>query len=94
MARNTADRKTCAQICAQTAYRSCDAEVSIYGNKGKATKNGMIVGTFHNYFCDHGANGASEVVVVSEQNYTLSWGSKRAAKINKSPMNKMRGKLV
>ena len=39
MARNTADKKTCAQICAQTAYRNCDAEVSIYGKKGKATKN-------------------------------------------------------
>ena len=61
MARNTADRKTCAQICAQTAYRKCDAEVSIYGKKGKATKNGMIVGRFYNYSCHHGANGGSEV---------------------------------
>ena len=46
MARNTADKKTCVQICAQTAY-NCDAEVSIYGKKGKATKNGMIVGRFY-----------------------------------------------
>ena len=38
MARNTADKKTCAQICAQTVYRNCDAEVSVYGKKGKATK--------------------------------------------------------
>ena len=43
MARNTADKKTCAQNCAQTTYRNCDAEVTIYGNKGKATNNGKIV---------------------------------------------------
>ena len=61
IARNTADKKTCAQICAQTAYRKCDAEVSIYGKKGKATKNGMIVGRFYNYSCHHGVNGGSEV---------------------------------
>ena len=36
MTRNRADKKTCAQICAQTAYRNCDAELSIYGKKGKA----------------------------------------------------------
>ena len=60
MARNTADKKTCVQICAQTAY-NCDAEVSIYGKKDKATKNGMIVGRFYNYCCHHGANGGSKV---------------------------------
>ena len=61
MARNTADRKSCAQICAQTAYRNCDAEVSIYGKKGKATKNGMVVGEFYNYGCNQAASGGSEV---------------------------------
>ena len=61
MTRNTAERKTCAQICAQTAFRNCDAEVSIYGKKGKATKNGMVVGAFYNYRCNHAANGGSEV---------------------------------
>ena len=61
MTRNTADRKSCAQICAQTAYRNCDAEVSIYGKKGKATKNGMVVGAFYNYSCNNAASGGSEV---------------------------------
>ena len=60
MTRNTADRKTCAQICAQTVFRNWDAEVSIYGKKGKATKNGMIVGAFYNYDCNHAVNGGSE----------------------------------
>ena len=59
MAGNTAYQKTCAEICAQTTYRNCDSEVSIYGNKGKATNNGMIVGKFYNYSCHHGANGGS-----------------------------------
>ena len=61
MTRNTADKKSCAQICAQTAYRNCDAEVSIFGGKGKATKNGMIVGELYNYSCKESANGGSEV---------------------------------
>ena len=39
MARNTADQKTCAEICVQTTYCNCNSEVSIYGNKGKATNN-------------------------------------------------------
>ena len=66
MARNTTDKKTCAWICAQTAYRNCDAEVSIYGKKGKATQNGMIVGRFYNYSGHHGANGGSEVSSADE----------------------------
>ena len=61
MTRNTAEGKNCAQICAQTAYRNCDAEISIFGRKGKATKNGMIVGEFYNYRCNWGRNGGSEV---------------------------------
>ena len=60
MTRNTADKKTCAWICAQTAFRNCDAEVSIYGKKGKATQNGMTVGWFYNYGCNYAANGGSE----------------------------------
>ena len=62
MTRNTADKKNCAQICAQSGYRNCDAEVSIYGKKGKATQNGMIVGSFYNYNCNldsHWGNEAS-----------------------------------
>ena len=61
MTRNRADKKTCDWICAQTAFRNCDAEVSIYGKKGKATKNGMIVGAFYNYPCSHSTWGGSEV---------------------------------
>ena len=48
MTRNIAERKTCAQICAQTVFRDCDAEVLVFGKKGKATKDGMIVGAFFN----------------------------------------------
>ena len=61
MTRNTADRKSCAQIRPQTTSRNCAAEVSIYGKNGKAAKNGMIVGAFYNYACTHGANAGSEV---------------------------------
>ena len=62
MTRNKADKKTCAQICAQTAYRNCDAELSIYGKKGKATKNGMIVGAFYNFHCNEASgSGGTEV---------------------------------
>ena len=77
MTRNTAERKTCAQICAQTAYRNCDAEVSIFGGKGKATKNGMIVGELYNYSCKESANGGSEVSSSDEtvMNYSYHYFS-------------------
>ncbi|KAL9972564.1 hypothetical protein ACROYT_G018892 [Oculina patagonica] len=58
--RNAADKKTCAQLCAQTKY-NCVAEVSIHGKTGKATQNGEIVGMFYNYKCDHANYGGSEV---------------------------------
>ena len=61
MTRKKADMKSQAQICAQTTSCNFAAEVSIYGKKGKATKNGMIVGAFYNYACNHGANAGSEV---------------------------------
>ena len=61
LVRNTADKKTCAQLCAQTKYNKCDAEVSIHGKTGKATKNGEMIGAFYNYNCDHKGNGGSEV---------------------------------
>ena len=61
LVRNTADKKTCSQICAQTAYRNCDAEVSIHGKTGKATKNGEVIGAFYNYKCSQVANGGNEV---------------------------------
>ena len=62
--RNIPSKKNCAQICLDTGdYRNCDAEVSIYGTKGKATKNGQYVGAFYNHRCSarwgHGGNEAS-----------------------------------
>ena len=62
MVRNTADKKSCTEICAATVYSNCDAEVSVYGKKDKATENGQIVGHFYNYKCersDYGGNEAS-----------------------------------
>lgn len=61
LVRNTADKKTCAQICAQSPFHNCDAEVSIHGKTGKATKNGENIGAFYNYQCSKAANGGSEV---------------------------------
>ena len=61
LVRNTAERKTCTQICAQSSYPNCDAEVSIHGKTGKATQNGEKIGAFYNYKCGHADNGGSEV---------------------------------
>ncbi|KAL9972549.1 hypothetical protein ACROYT_G018877 [Oculina patagonica] len=61
LVRNTADKKTCTQLCAQTLFRNCDAEVSIHGKTGKATKNGEKIGAFYNYRCYNAVNGGSEV---------------------------------
>ena len=66
MARNTADKKTCSQICSQSSYPNCDGEVSVYGRERKATQNGEIVGSFYNYRCDSALNGGSEVSEVNE----------------------------
>ena len=61
LARNTADKKNCTELCAATTYSNCDAEVSIYGLKGKATENGQLVGRFYNFGCDRGDKGGYEV---------------------------------
>lgn len=61
LVRNTADRKTCTQICGRTSFKNCDAEVSIHGKTGKATKAGEMIGAFYNYRCNHAANGGNEV---------------------------------
>ncbi|XP_078372024.1 uncharacterized protein LOC144655613 [Oculina patagonica] len=61
LVRNTDDRKTCTQLCAQSQYRNCDAEVSLHGKTGKATQNGEKIGAFYNYQCDHAPNGGNEV---------------------------------
>ena len=61
LVRNVADRKSCTQTCGQTKYKNCDAEVSIHGKTGKATKAGEKIGAFYNYRCSHSANGGSEV---------------------------------
>ena len=75
MARNTAEWKSCAQICAQTAYRNCDAEVSIYGKKGKATKNGMVVGEFYNYGCNQAGSGGNEASSSDDSVRTIGYYS-------------------
>ncbi|RMX39123.1 hypothetical protein pdam_00024590 [Pocillopora damicornis] len=61
LVRNRADRKSCTQICGQTLYKNCDAEVSIHGKTGKATKAGEMIGAFYNYSCSQSSNGGSEV---------------------------------
>ena len=66
MVRNTADNKSCRQICSQSSFTNCDAEVSVYGKERKATQNGEIVGAFYNYNCDGFANGGSEASVANE----------------------------
>ena len=66
MVRNTADKKTCSQICSQSSYPNCDGEVSVYGRERKATKNGEIVGSFYNYRCNGALNGGSEASQVNE----------------------------
>ena len=66
MARNTGDQKSCAEICAETVFSNCDAEVSVYGKIGKATTNGMVVGAFYNYGCSVSANGGGEVTSSDE----------------------------
>ena len=66
MVRNTADKKTCSQICSQSSYPNCDGEVSVYGRERKATQNGEIVGSFYNYNCNSALNGGSEVSEVNE----------------------------
>ena len=61
LVRNTAEKKTCTQICAQSPFSNCDAEVSIHGKTGKATQNGEKIGAFYNYKCGPAANGGNEV---------------------------------
>ncbi|XP_068762369.1 uncharacterized protein [Montipora capricornis] len=61
LVRNAADKKTCAQICAQSPFRNCDAELSIHGKTGKATHNGEQIGSFYNYYCSEPFGGGSEV---------------------------------
>jgi len=66
MVRNSADKKSCTELCAQTTYKNCDAGVSIYGRQGKATKNGEIVGSFYNYPCSYRNHGGSEAYSFKE----------------------------
>ena len=76
--RNNKSNKTCAQICLGTVhFRNCDAEVSIYGRKGKATKNGQDVGAFYNYRCNTRGNGGNEASVSKETviNYSYPYFS-------------------
>lgn len=66
MVRNTANLKTCGEICSQSSYPNCDGEVSIYGRERKATQNGEMVGSFYNYACSSPQNGGSEASSANE----------------------------
>lgn len=58
LTRNSRGPKSCTQLCAETNFAiHCDAEVSIYGKVGKATRNGQNVGLFYNYDCNTGTHG-------------------------------------
>ncbi|XP_078371960.1 uncharacterized protein LOC144655577 isoform X1 [Oculina patagonica] len=55
--RDSRGPKSCNQLCSETVFTHCDAEVSIHGKVGKATENGQDVGSFYNYGCDRGYRG-------------------------------------
>lgn len=56
--RNSRGPKSCRQLCAESKFFTvCDAEVSVNGFEGKATKNGQLVGQFYNYKCNLGNSG-------------------------------------
>jgi len=59
MVRDNADQKNCSYICGQTSFSICDAELSIHGTSGKATKNGQVVGMFYNYGCNRVPNAGN-----------------------------------
>ena len=54
LARNPFPSKTCKQLCSDSGQPHCDAEVSIRGFDGKATKNGQVVAQYYNYGCNTG----------------------------------------
>ena len=69
LTRNSRGPYSCKQLCANSWATNCDAEVSIYGEVGKATKNGQTVGWFYNYDCDTGpyAWGGEEAKAPEEE---------------------------
>lgn len=73
LVRNTAEKKTCRELCSQTPYTNCDAEVSLYGKEGKASQNGEMVGSFYNYKCDFGTHGGSEATRPEEAIFGVTW---------------------
>ena len=77
MVRNTADKKTCTELCAATAFSNCDAEVSVNGKKDKATENGQIIGHFYNYKCEEAHRGGNEASSSDEtvMNYDYAYFS-------------------
>ena len=52
--------KNCVSVCASTYYKSCDAEVSLFGSIGKATGY-KVVGSFYNYGCNSPHTWGDEV---------------------------------
>ena len=76
--RNAADKKTCTELCAATpGFTTCDAEVSVYGKKNKATVNGQIIGHFYNHTCSGQEYGGNEVSSSDEiiMNYDYAYFS-------------------
>ena len=73
LVRNTVEKKSCQQLCAQTQYNNCDAEVSVHGRVGKATQNGQMVGSFYNYPCNYAENGGSEASNPDERIMGQTW---------------------
>ena len=52
--------KSCVDVCKSTAYKICDAEVSIFGSIGKASSY-KVVGSFYNYGCNSAHTWGDEV---------------------------------
>lgn len=58
LTRNSRGPESCDELCVATTWApNCDAEISIYGNVGKATTNGQSVGWFYNYDCSSASQG-------------------------------------
>ena len=78
LSRNSAGTKSCKQLCIESKYWTiCDAELSIYGKKGKATTNGQGVGSFYNYKCTAARQsyGGNEALARQEEIFSFGRGA-------------------
>ena len=48
--------RSCAAICAETAFNNCDADVSISGYRGQAKSYSQRLGHYYNYGCGTAGN--------------------------------------